>query len=361
MKNKINFFLLLGFICFAFVACNNKDDLPEETMAEFAYIINYGSYGGTQSAITALDSEADTVSNNYYKKVNGVDMVSNIQYAYQYSNNIYMLGNNTDEVSWVDSETFEQSENAISEDIIKPRFCIGYGDYLYVSCYGGDVWYDSSLGYIAKINLVTRDVETIELPGGPEALEVIDGKLYAALRYSEQIAVMDLATETVTYIDVAGQPIFFEKDPENNLYVTISRNWDDSETQVGIGYFNTQTNTMEEIYALDGIGNTYDNVIDANSDFTKLYVSYTTSTDNTTYIPTGSIAVFDVATKQFEATNLVDGIEGINGIQVVDDNIFCYVSPNATSNGKAIVYSAGSDKLVEYTTGISPIMLVGVK
>lgn len=361
MKNKISILLLLAFTTFAFVACNDDNDMPEETKAAFNYIINYGDYSGAKSAITAYDAEADTVSNSFYKKVNGVDLVSSVQYAYQYNDKVYMMGNNADEVFWVDGESFEQTENGISTDIIKPRYCIGNGDYLYVACYGGDVWYDSSLGYISKFNINTNEVEKWDLPGGPEGMAIVDGKLYVALRYGKQIAIIDLETEAVSYIDVTGQPTFFRKDPQNNLYVSITRNWDDTETQTGIGYFNTQTNTMEEIYPLDEIGNTYDNVIDANSDFSKIYVSYTTSTDYTTYISTGSIAIFDVASKQFESENLVDGIEGINGVQVLGDNIITYESPSTTINGKAVIYSSEGQKIAEHETGISPIMLVEVQ
>uniref|UniRef100_UPI0032175E3B PKD domain-containing protein n=1 Tax=uncultured Draconibacterium sp. TaxID=1573823 RepID=UPI0032175E3B len=328
---------------------------------DFSYIINFGSYSGAKSTITAYNKYDAEVTNNYFKTVNGVDMTSNVQYACNYDGNIYFMGNNADGISWVNTKTFEQTANAISSDIIKPRYCVGYGDYLYVSCYGGDVWYDSSLGYIAKINLNTKSVEKIDLPGGPEGLEIIDGKLYVALRYGKSIGIVDLATEAVTNVDIPGQPVFFEKDSQDNLYVVISRNWNDSETQTGVGYFNTQTNTFEATYALDGIGNTYDNVIEANSDFTKLYVSYTTSTDYNTYVSTGSIAVFDVASKQFESSNFVDGIVGINGLQVVDDNIISFTSPSTTSNGKTIIYSKDGEKLEEYEVGISPILLIESK
>lgn len=355
MKNKISIFLLLAFTSICFVACdNNDDDLPKESKAVFDYIINYGSSSGTKGTITAYDTEADTISDTYYKKVNGVDMVSNPQFAYNYNGKIYLMGNAVDEVYWVDAKTFEQTENGISTDIVKPRFCIGHGDYLYVSCYGGDVWFDSSMGYIAKINLITMEVETIDLPGGPEGLEIVGNKLFVALRYGEQIAEIDLDTEEVSFTDVAGQPIFFRKDPANNLYVSVGRNYGDEGTQTGLGYFNTQTNTMDEFYPLDNILNTYDNVIDANADFSKIYVAYSDGA----WPPTGNIGVFDVAGKQFESEDLVEGIESINGVQVLNDNIILFVSPSTTVNGKAIVYSVSGEKLTEQTTGISPIMLV---
>jgi len=97
---------------------------------DYCYIINYGSYSGDKGSISAYDKYADEIKNGFYKMVNGVDLISNVQYAYDYKDKVYMLGNNADQLFWVDSKTFEQTENAISNDIVKPRYCAGKDDYL---------------------------------------------------------------------------------------------------------------------------------------------------------------------------------------------------------------------------------------
>ena len=327
-----------------------------DVAADLAYVINYDSYSGDKATISAYNPYTDEVTNGYYKSVNLVGMIANVQYAYNYKGNIYFMDNNADGISWVDANSFEQTANAITEGIVKPRFCVGHNDFLYVSCYGGDVWGDVTLGYIAKINLKTKEVSKIEMPGGPEGAEIIDGKLYVALRYGKKMGIMDLATEEISYVDCASQPVFLEKDPQNNLYVVLTKNYGDTETQTGITLFNTQSNTFGETYALDGIGNTYDNVIEANSDFTKLYV-----TNSKGWGQPGGVAIFDVAAKQFAAENHIDGVEAMNGMQVVGDKIYCFVSPNTTSNGKAIIFSMEGEKVTEFETGISPIMIVKSK
>ena len=79
--------------------------------ADLAYIVNAGSWSGGKSTITAYNKYSDEVTNGYYKAVNGVDIVSNFQFAYNYNGNIYFMGNESDEITWVNNKTFIQSEN----------------------------------------------------------------------------------------------------------------------------------------------------------------------------------------------------------------------------------------------------------
>ncbi|RIJ47933.1 PKD domain-containing protein [Maribellus luteus] len=326
---------------------------------DFGYIINYGSYNGAKSTIAAYNRYDDIVVNGYYTEVNGVSMTSNVQYAYNYKGNIYFMNNNADGISWVNNKTFEQTNNAITTDINKPRFCIGYGDYLYVSCWESDAIFngDLTVSYIAKVDLRSNNVVSkISLHGGPEGLEIVNDKLYAALTFKDSVAILNLTNESVSYIETPARTTNFEKDNEGNLYVTLTRDWDDYVTQTGIGYINTATDQLEAIYNLDGVGTSYDNVMEPNADFSKLYVM--SSVYDANYNVSGSIAVFDVESKSFESENLVDGISAINGVDFYDNKVFCFISESVTGNGKAITYSEDGTKLKEYNTGIAPFMLL---
>ena len=327
--------------------------------ADLSYIINYGSYSGDKSTITTYDKYADAVENGFYKTVNGVDLTSNIQYAYEYEGNIYFMGNAADQVFWVDAKTFQQTQNAIT-DVVKPRYCVASGDYLYVSCWGGDVWADQTLSYIAKINLSTKSVEKkITVHGGPEGLEIVNGKLYAALNYTEAVAVVDLATDEVSTIAMpAGNiPSYFEKDDNNNLYVVLGIAYGDEITKTGIGYLNTSSDELETTYELDGVSSmTYVDIFEFNDDYSKLYVMTQQG-----YGQPGAVAVFDVASKSFEAENFIDNVMGINGVGFNDGKVFCFFSESTTSNGKVKTYSEDGTALNEFETGIAPFMLLTVE
>lgn len=327
--------------------------------ADLGYIINYGSFSGDKSTITAYDKYADEVTNGFYKEVNGVDLVSNVQYAYDFNGNIYLMGNNADGISWVDNKTFEQTNNAITTDIVKPRYCVGEGDYLYVSCWGGDIWTDQSLSYIAKVNLSTKAVEKkIALPGGPEGLAIANNKLYAALNYKDSVAVIDLGSEAVSYIETPAVTSFFQKDNSGNLYVSLVSTYSNFSTEAGIGYINTSNDELEATYKLDGVSSSYVDILEPNADFSKLYVM--TSAYDANWNLSGAIAVFDVASGAFESNMIVEGVTGMNGVGFMNDQIFCFVSESTTSNGKAVTYQTDGTKVKEYETGISPFMLLTV-
>lgn len=331
-----------------------------EVAVDYSYIVNYGSYSGDKGTISAYNKYTDEMTNGFYKAINGVDLISNVQYAYQFNDKVYMLGNNADQLFWVDSRTFEQTENAINTDIVKPRYCAGKDDYLYVSCWGGDIWADESLSYIAKVNLSTNSVEKkIALPGGPEGLAIANDKLYAALNYKDSVAVISLNDETVAYIETPAVTSYFVKDDNNNLYVSLISTYSDFSASTGLGYINTSNDQIEAIYQLDGVSTSYVNILSPNADLSKLYVM--TSAYDANWNLSGAIAVFDVASKSFDSNMLLEGVSGLNGIGYDDDKVYCFVAESVTGNGKAISYSTEGTKLNEYETGIAPFMLLTAK
>lgn len=359
MKNKINL-LLLTIVTTLFFSCTKNDPEPEYTEPAVSYIINYGDYTGAKSTITAFDKETETVTNNYYENVNGVALVSNIQHAFSYDGKIYMLGNNPDELLWVDGETFSQTENGVSTDIVKPRFGVGTGNYLYISCWGGDIWADETLSYIAKYNINTKTVEEkIQLPGGPEGMAIVDNKLYAALNYKDSVAVLDLSANTISYIKTLSVSSYFLKDKSDNLYVTQLSTYSNPSVIVGLGYINTSTNSLETVYGLPGTSDSYVNVMAANDDFSKLFVM--TSAYDENWNLSGAVAVFDVASKSFETEMLVEGISGLNGIAWYNDQVFTFVAESVTSDGTAKTYQPDGTFVKEFTTGKAPFLLLAAE
>ena len=358
MKNQI--LTLLAFTSTFFTACNNDETLPEPTEPTVSYIINYGDYTGDKSTITSFNKETGQVKTDFYKDVNGVSMVSNVQHAFSFNNKIYFMGNSSDQVFWVDGDTFEQKENGISYDIIKPRFGIGNGNYLYVSCWGGDIWADETTSYIAKINLTTKLVEKkIALSGGPEGMAIVRNKLYAALNYKDSVAVVDLGNDAISYIETPAVTSYFVKDRNENLYVSLVSTYSDFSTKEGIGFINTSSNKLEATYDLPGVSTSYVNILATNNDLTKLYVM--TSVYDENWNLTGAVATFNLNSKSFEPAKLIEGIAGLNGIGFYNENVFCFISESVTANGSTKIYSADGAFLKEFEAGISPFMLLTVE
>lgn len=359
MKNKFYFLLMFLATSVLFYSCNNGDAPEEEQEPAVAYIINYGSYSGDKSTVTSYNSETDAVSTDYYKQANNVDMVSNVQFAYNYKGKVYFMGNNSDQVFWVDGVTFKQTENGITKDIVKPRACAGNGNFLYVSCWGGDIWSDETLSYIAKVNLTTKAVEKkIALPGGPEGVVISNNKLYAALNYKDSVAVVNLSNDAVSYIATPAVTSYFVKDNKNNLYVSLVSTYSDFSDKAGIGYINTSTDKLEATYNLEGVSSSYVNMMAPNSDFSSLFVM--TSAYDANWNLSGAVAVFDVASKSFKTQKFVEGISGLNGIGFYKNTVFCFVGETVTGNGIAKAYETDGTFIKDYETGISPFMLLTV-
>lgn len=359
MKNKFYFLVMLLATSVLFYSCNKDDVAEDATEPTVAYIINYGSYSGDKSTVTSYNSEADVVFTDFYKSANGVDMVSNVQYAYSFGGKIYFMGNNTDQIFWVDGVTFKQTENGITTDIVKPRASAGNGNYLYVSCWGGDIWKDETLSYIAKVNLSTKKVEKkIALPGGPEGVIIANNKLYAALNYKDSVAVINLSNDAVSYIATPAVTSYFVKDKSNNLYVSLVSTYSDYSDKAGLGYINTSTDKLTATYDLEGVSSSYVNLMAPNSDFTSLYVM--TSAYDANWNLSGAVAVFDVASKSFKSQKLVEGVSGLNGVAYYNNKVFCFVAESTTSNGVAKAYKEDGTFIKDYATGISPYMLLTV-
>ncbi len=336
-------------------SCKDDDNQYGSVDLNGIYVINYGNYNGVVGSVSSFNPETEVITNNAYETVNRVTMSGNSQYAYIYNDKIYFMNNALDEVFYIDANNFHQTKNGISKDIVKPRYCVGDGDYLYISCWGGDVWTDASVSYIAKFNINTNAVEEkIALPDGPEGLIIIDNKLYCALNYTDKVAVVDLDTEEISYIEgLGGVGTYFEKDSENNLYLAVCGSYSVATTREGMAYINTQTNQLADFFPMTNVSQNYGSIFEANTDASKLYILATTYDEN--WNLSGAVRVFDTATKTFDQ-NLVEGIEGLQGININPNNNDIYVLSGTTaiSIGTLTIYNENKELKGTYSVGTSP-------
>lgn len=352
-------------LAISFVSCNKNEENEPTNLYGKSYLINYGNYNKKPGTVSLFNTQDSTVSNGYYKSVNGVDVAGTIQYAYKHDDKIYFMGNAPDAVFYVNKTTFRQTANVIKgNDIIKPRYCVAQGNTLYVSCWGGNVWEDNTVSYIAKIDLSTHKLNgKIKLPGGTEGMAIVDNKLYVALPYStkSEVAVIDLKTEKISYIDTKNaKSYYFIKDNMNNLYVALASY---NPSGNGIGYIDTKTNTATFYELNDIMASSYDNVFRFNEDYSKLYVSTSKVVSYKPYTTSGGIAVFDIAGKKFESKKLINDVKGFIGIDnsPIEGNLNYFVAESTTAPGKMVFIKQNGTKIKEYTVGFSPIMMLNIK
>ncbi len=364
MKKLLFIFMAMAIV---FASCEDDDNTSSNPSyvveASDAIVVNYGSYSSTVGSISGFDIDNSKMYSYVFESVNGPAMNGKPQYAYEYNDKIYFMGNNVDEIFYVNSSTLEQTKNGVTSDIVKPRFCVGSGNYLYISCYGGDVWSDASLGYIAKYNIKSNTVEsTIAIAGGPEGLEIANNKLYVALNYAAQIAVVDLNTEDISYITTPSVTSYFLKDAADNLYVSLLSTYSDPSAVTGLGYINTTTNELESTYALSNVSTNYTSIMTFNADQSKIYVAAASwveeSPDN--WVQKGSVFEFDTTTKTFNTNPYISSIDGLNAVSVnpYTNELYVLISNSTTTTGKLVVYDENGDYQSEYQTGIAPAWIL---
>ncbi|MGQ7870191.1 hypothetical protein [Sunxiuqinia sp. sy24] len=335
-------------------SCSDDDDIidlyPDE-LVKGAYILNYGGFSNDAASITKYDYEADKLTPFYdQQQNNGAIMVSAPQWVYQHDDRVYVMANEPDRVLVYDPLFVGQ--DTITTDIVKPRNCVASGNYLYIACWGGEVWNDNSVSYIAKYNLVTGEVEKkIALPGGPEGLEVANGKLYAALNYKNAVAVVDLKSEAISYIETTAVCSYLVKDDSDNLYVSLVGTWSNPSEGAGLGYINTKTDEVS-IHPLT-MTSSYASVMAFNKDKTKLYAIGASG-----YPVVGGVHVFNTSTKAFEEETLVNGVTGIKGISVNPENgdIYVLIDNGSSVNGTMMIYSEDGELTDTKDVGASPAM-----
>ena len=360
MKNLFNCLLILAVGGLFFTSCNNDDDdlkpIDVDNVTGF-YFVNYGG-GSSSSTITKYDYSKDSVMNYYFETKNGFELNSNVQYGCEYQDKIYLMGNTVDQVIILDTG-FVQSVAGISEDILVPRFCVGNGDYLYVSC-----WKDISewnigmpSSYIAKLNINTNTVETIiPLPGGPEGLAVAKGNLYAALNYKDSVAVINLSNDEISYIETPAVTSYFVKDQNENLYVSLVSTATDYSETTGLGYINTSNNSFEASYSLEGVSSGYSAILAANGNLSVIYIlaSAWVEQNDGTWVQEGAIHAFDTSTKAFSP--FIENLSGTNGMAYNSekDQLYVFGAESYSEPGTVDIYTANGTYVSQFDCGISP-------
>lgn len=359
MKNTLNYLLILFIGGLFFTACNSDDDgldpIVEDNVTGL-YFVNYGGGSVGVGTITKYDYNKDTVINNYYEAKNGVELTSKIQYACEYNDKVYLIGNGIDQVIVVDTG-FVQHAVGITDDINAPRYCIGDGEYLYISCWQDGSEYNIGMpnSYIAKFNINSNTVEeTIPVPGGTEGLAIANGNLYAALNYKDSVAVVDLANDEVSYIATPAVTSYFVKDNSNNLYVSMVSTYSDPSTSAGLGYINTSNNTLETTYELEGVSSGYSQILEANEDKSVLYVLASS------WGQPGTIYTFNTSTKEFAP--FLENLTGVNGMTYDSktDHLYVFGAESYSEPGTVDIYTTDGTYVSEFDCGVSPYWAVSL-
>ena len=360
MKTIKHFVLSVALLATALTSCekdDNTDDKKEYN--KVAYIINYGGYGKSNGEISTYDIPKKELANDSYKTANEVPFTSNIESMYIHEDVAYLMSNAGDKIDILDAATLEAMGNPISNDITKPRFFVAKDGFGYVSCWGDVVdWDVYANSYIAKIDLKTKVVTKIALPGGPEGLIIKGNNLYISSSTTNKVTVMDLSSEKFTTIDVKAIPQHFVEDASGNLWASLVSKYSVpfSADKLGFTVIDPNSNTVSSFVNYVGIES--NGFIHTSPNKNTVYVlgggNYVQDADgNWIQLPTG-ISTVDVSTKVVSSSQLISG-EKFNGFNINPENGNVYVLSKVEGKGLSIYDDKGTLQAgQQFETGTSP-------
>jgi hypothetical protein len=357
MKSIQKLFLSVLLLSFLFISCSS-DDGPDDKKEydKVAYIVNYGVYGKGNGEISIFDTEKHTINQNAFKAANGVDFSSNIQSIAIYEDMVYLMTNSGDKIDVLDAKTLKAAGNPVSGDIIKPRYFTAKDNKAYISCWGNvDDWSVMAHSYIAKMDLTSKAITKIALPGGPEGVIISNNKLYVALSTVNKVAVISLSTNNISYIDISAVPQQFVEDVNGKIWVSMVSKYSTPfpTDQLGLAVIDPATDQVIADVKFSGMGS--DGMIAITSDKKTIYAMGAEAWPGTAT----TIYAVDAVNKTIASTALITG-EKFNGLGVNPENndIYVLTSPSATEAGTMKVYTSNGGLLLSKETGLSPKHIV---
>lgn len=352
MKTIKHLMLLLAVSTALFTSCEEDDNIISKKANKIAYVVNYGSYSGAKSEISIYDIDSSAITNDAYISANSVEFTSNIQSMSIYNDIAYFMSNNGDKIDIVDAKTLEATSNPISVDITKPRYFTAIGNTAYISCWGEVIdWSVMENSYIAKVDLITKEVTKIALPGGPEGVIIVNNRLYTGLSTTNKVAVIDLGTEEISYITVSAVPQQFVQDNEGNIWVSLVSKYSTpfAAEKLGLEVIDPSTNTVTAKVDFEGIGG--DGYIHISYDKETIYAMGAEAWPGTA----STIYTVDVKTKVLSGDALISG-ENFYGFNInpENDDVYVLISPSTSEKGTLKVYNNAGVLQDEETVGVGP-------
>lgn len=213
---KSTAYLLALALLVLFTACN-KDDaaLQNGAFSKGIFIVNEGAYQGGTGTITYYNPDSNLVKQDIFEAVNGRPLGNIAQNMTIYNGKGYIVVNNAGTVEVVDVATFK-SEATITNLINPSQFLVIDDKKAYVSDW---------VGHVAVVDLATNTVtKTIPAGTGPDMMVKSGNYVYVAnsggLGLDSTITVIDFTyNQVVKVIKVGDAPSGIVVDGNGKIWV----------------------------------------------------------------------------------------------------------------------------------------------
>jgi DNA-binding beta-propeller fold protein YncE len=229
-KMKIIVLFLVVFIAFG---CKKKTVEPENPISDVKngfLVLNEGLFNQNNASLSWSDSEKNNLSSDVFQSINQRGLGDTGNDMIRYGNKIYVVVNVSSTVEVLDANSFKSLKQIAMVENNKPkqpRNILGYGKFVYISCFDGfvDIFdtIDFQLLKRIKVGLNSENVCVL----GNKLIVANSGGLNPPLMDST-LSVIDLTSQTeIKRITVGMNPGKIIPGLNQHIYVTIRGNYND--------------------------------------------------------------------------------------------------------------------------------------
>lgn len=345
---------VLIILTFFIISCKKKkqdEPIVDETPSNGLIVLCEGLFQQNNSTVSWIDLSSGEISNNMFFQKAQRDLGDTGNDLLRYGGKIYIAVNVSSIVEVMDASSFEEINHVHMEvnNVSKqPRFMVGHGPNVYVTCYDG---------YVDVLDTTSLTItQRIAVGSNPEGIAVANNKLYVAnsggLNYpvmDSTVSVIDLTTKTeLTKITVGLNPGDIEVDDNGDVYV-ISRG-DYGSVPSRMVRINSQTDAVEHEYTFDAseisrFGTGY---------FLISYADFSTGANH--------VGLFNTSSETLESGDYMS-MAGINTVYEVvyipaTDKIYVLDAMDFSTTGYVREFSSSGAYLKSYHVGLNPTDLL---
>ena len=343
--NHFSIAVLLGLSFL--VSC--KPDVPETpvtpSIGKGVFVLNEGTFSFANASLTFYDSEADTVANNIFYRVNGSPLGDVGQSLFLMDNKLYVVVNNSNYIYRVDATSLKYEAKV--DDFYSPRnMCVVAPNKAYVSdIIGTGLWIINPMDMSHCGFVETGKSTESMLQLGNELWVTNWSNYYQPTTTNNTVQVVDIQNDVkVAEIEVGVEPNSMVVDKNGMVWVLCSCGWETNHYQ--LCKINPMLKKVEKTYTIAGY---YPSHLCINPSGTQLYfidgnICRMSIDDETSFEPE-----FIVAEDRSFYNMTIDPSNG---------DIYVTDAKDYMQNGDVYRYSFDGVLLSNFTAGIIPSAMV---
>lgn len=342
----------LALLLALFPGCEDNNDTKIHDPGNFAngiFVLNEGNWGASNSSVSFIPADKDTVFADLFTAANGEDEVLGdvLMDMVSVDTLSYLVLNSSHSVVVVNNKNFE-FVNEITGSVNNPRQAIVYNGMIYLSQWGngGEVLVIDPFDYSV--------VATIPTGLGAHGIKEIDGKIWVAnsggYGYDNTVSVINPENNTVERtIEIGDCPQNFVVDYKGDVWVLSSgyteydKQWNVvSQTEPSLTCIDGETYEVSKNFQISSYSSPTEIAI--SKDRKKIYFGG----------GSGGARVWEVSADSDELPSGAFSDLSPYGFSVHPEtgNLYCGMSPDFTKPGSVIVLDNEGNRVKEYNENI---------